>query len=66
MMIGEDAVPSYRPSDFGAKNNLAKFVIAWAAASRQLHPKTNKINAGAMGVIRLGCAAVGKRRGGAI
>ena len=67
MTIGEDAVPSYRPSDFEAKK-IIKQNSSWleADANQQLQTTTSHINAGAMGKIRLGCATVGKRRGGAI
>ncbi len=63
MTIGEDAVPSFRPSDFEAKK-IIKQNSSWleAAANQQLHTTTNPIIAGAMGKIRLG-ATVGKRRG---
>ncbi len=67
MTIGEDAVPSYRKSDFEGKK-LIKRNSSWleADANQQLQTTTNHINAGAMGKIRLGCATIGKRRGGAI
>ncbi len=67
MTIGEDAVPSYRPSDFEGKK-LIKRISSWleADANQQLQTTTNHINAGAMGKITLGCATVRKCRGGTI
>ncbi len=66
MTIGEDAVPSFRPSDFEAKKNIKQnSSLLELAANQQLHTTTNQIIVGAMRKIRLGYATIGKCRGGA-
>ena len=67
MTIGEDAVPSYRPSDFEGKK-LIKRNSSWleADANQQLQTTTNHINRERWGKLGKDARPSGNAGGGAI
>jgi hypothetical protein len=65
MTIGEDAIASFRPSDFWKKYIRRNSLLLEAAANWQLHTTTSQIHSEAVGEVRERMCYCRGRQGGA-